>query len=133
MILQKLVNVFAFAGAFYVSHKLGVWYDPVDTESNISQPVEIEKSKDQPVDIKNNDQNSILSEEDKRRLQRAKEDLEKKVCTKHGLCEPTPKPLSESVSEAFYDTWLALKKIPSFWARTANNIGEKICRFFSDD
>ncbi|XP_017024535.1 uncharacterized protein [Drosophila kikkawai] len=124
MVLQKLVNVIAFTSAFYLSQQLGFLYDPVEIESKKSPPVETEKNND----------NSFFNEEDKRRLKRAKEDLEKKICTKNGLCEPPPpKPITESVSEAIYDTWLAVKKIPSCWSRAYDNICDTISRMFGGD
>lgn len=132
--------MFAFASAFYLGQKLDIFDGAVETNNERtvseagSQPGENERLPGRPVEKNSDPKNSFFNEEDQRRMQRAKEDLEKKFCTKHGLCQPPPpKPLTESVSEALYDTWLALKKIPSYWQRTANNIGDRICRWFSGD
>jgi len=78
-------------------------------------------------------QNTFFDDEDKRKLKRKKEDLEKKFCPRGSICEPPPKPLSESVGDALYDTWLALKKIPSYWSSAAESLATSICRFIKGD
>ncbi|XP_016928686.2 uncharacterized protein [Drosophila suzukii] len=136
MILHRLIKFVLFAGTFYLGKELGGWEDPVEPE--IGKPkletedsVETESSSGgQSVEKKvPSFQNTFFDDEDKRKLKRKKEDLEKKFCPRGSICEPPPKPLSESVGDALYDTWLALKKIPSYWSSAAESLATSICRF----
>ncbi|XP_016988749.1 uncharacterized protein LOC108051238 [Drosophila rhopaloa] len=139
MILNRFLKFVLFAGTFYLGKELGVWDDPVELKSSTpiqetDETVETESSREKTVEKKGPDyHNSFFDEEEKRKLQRKKEDMEKKLCPKGSICEPPPKPLSESVGEALYDTWLALKKIPSYWSRAAESMADSICRFFKGD
>jgi len=140
MILHRLIKFVLFAGTFYLGKELGGWDDPVEPE--IGKPkLETEDSVDtesssggQSVEKKvPSFQNTFFDDEDKRKLKRKKEDLEKKFCPRGSICEPPPKPLSESVGDALYDTWLALKKIPSYWSSAAESLATSICRFIKGD
>nr|XP_016928686.1 uncharacterized protein LOC108009121 [Drosophila suzukii] len=140
MILHRLIKFVLFAGTFYLGKELGGWDDPVEPE--IGKPkletedsVETESSSGgQSVEKKvPSFQNTFFDDEDKRKLKRKKEDLEKKFCPRGSICEPPPKPLSESVGDALYDTWLALKKIPSYWSSAAESLATSICRFIKGD
>ncbi|KAI8039652.1 uncharacterized protein LOC128254337 [Drosophila gunungcola] len=144
MFLNRFIKLVLLAGTFYLGKELGVWDDPepVELKGSIPPPrleteetVDTESSSEKKVDKKEKTeyQNTFFDDEDKRKLQRKKEDLEKKFCPRGSICEPPPKPLSESVGDALYDTWLALKKIPSYWSRAAENLGNTICRFFKGD
>ncbi|XP_016946965.1 uncharacterized protein LOC108022508 [Drosophila biarmipes] len=140
MILHRLIKFVLFAGTFYLGKELGGWDDPVEAEIGkpkleTEDPVGTESSSsDQSAEKKTHDfQNTFFDDEDKRKLQRKKEDLEKKLCPRGSICEPPPKPLSESVGDALYDTWLALKKIPSYWSRAAESMATSICRLFKGD
>jgi len=140
MILHRLIKFVLFAGTFYLGKELGGWDDPVEPE--IGKPkletedsVETESSSGgQSVEKKvPSFQNTFFDDEDKRKLKRKKEDLEKKFCPRGSICEPPPKPLSESVGDALYDTWLALKRIPSYWSSAAESLATSICRFIKGD
>jgi len=140
MILHRLIKFVLFAGTFYLGKELGGWDDPVEPE--IGKPkletedsVETESSSGgQSVEKKvPSFQNTFFDDEDKRKLKRKKEDLEKKFCPRGSICEPPPKTLSESVGDALYDTWLALKKIPSYWSSAAESLATSICRFIKGD
>nr|XP_016996762.2 uncharacterized protein LOC108057132 [Drosophila takahashii] len=127
MIVHRFIKLVLFASTFYLAKELGVWEDP-------EEPLETESSNEPTLEKKSPDyQNTFFDDEDKRKLQRKKEDLEKKFCPRGSICEPPPKPLSETIGDALYDTWLALKKIPPYWSRAAESMGATICRFFKGD
>ncbi|XP_017078485.1 uncharacterized protein LOC108112750 [Drosophila eugracilis] len=137
MILQKLIKFVLFAGSFYLGKELGVFEDPIEpnTPRLEVEPFEAESNQSgQPEEKKSPDNKHVFfDEEDKRKLKRKKEEMEKKFCPKGSICEPPPKPLGESIGDALYDTWLALKKIPSYWRETADSMADTICRFFKGD
>ncbi|XP_037716668.1 uncharacterized protein LOC119551404 [Drosophila subpulchrella] len=140
MILHRLIKFVLFAGTFYLGKELGGWDDPVEPEIGklkleTEDSVETESSSGgQSVEKKvPNFQNTFFDDEDKRKLKRKKEDLEKKFCPRGSICEPPPKPLSESVGDALYDTWLALKKIPSYWSSAFESMATSICRLIKGD
>ncbi|XP_017049570.1 uncharacterized protein LOC108093798 [Drosophila ficusphila] len=136
MVVQRFIKFVLFAGTFYLAKELGVWEDPVEPDVNMEKEgsVETESSTEQPAERKSPDfKKAFFDEEDKRKLQRKKEELEKKLCPKGSICEPPPKSLSESIGEALYDTWLALKKIPPYWMEAAENVAESICRLIKGD
>lgn len=136
MILGRFVRFLVFASTIYLAKELGSW-DEVGQRVGAERPpsdlpVADDGFKEVPTPKElgsSNTDRPFFDEEDKRRLKRAQEDLGKKIC-KPPLCEPKPKPFTESVSDALYDTWLALKKIPDYWSRAATDIQESISKFF---
>ncbi|XP_017108209.2 uncharacterized protein [Drosophila bipectinata] len=136
MILGRFVRFLVLAGTIYLAKEFGSW-DEVGHRVGAERPAsdlpvgaDGHEEKPTPKDLMAPDSHRLLfDEEDKRRMKRAQEDLGKKLC-QPPLCEPKPKPLTEAINDALYDTWLAIKKIPDYWSRAAADVQESVSKFF---
>ncbi|KQS62388.1 uncharacterized protein LOC26526475 [Drosophila erecta] len=132
MIMRRLMKLVLFSSTIYLVKELGVWDEPIKPTSSklgieAEEPLKTKNSNDKPQE--GTDIGTTISKE----LLKKKEDLEKKFCPKGTFCEPPPKPLGETIGEAFSKTWVALKGIPSYWSATFEKVGVRICQFFRGD